>query len=128
VSIIEQLEEGEITAEEAASLLEAMEEGKLAALAPSNPGLAPRKPGQSLRVSYGVVRVRVCDLASGAIKADLRLPLELVNTALDAGGRLSAHLDRVDGPALRELIARSVTDASIQTMETPDEQVEVSLE
>jgi hypothetical protein len=128
VSIIEQLEEGEITAEEAASLLEAMEGGKLAALAPSNLGPAPREPGQSLRASYGVLRVRISDAASGAIKADLRLPLGLVNTALDAGGRLSVHLDGLDGPALRDLIARSIADASIQTMETRDERVEVSLD
>jgi MFS family permease len=128
VSIIEQLEEGEITAEEAASLLEAMEGGKLAALAPSNLGPAPREPGQSLRASYEVLRVRISDAASGAIKADLRLPLGLVNTALDAGGRLSVHLDGLDGPALRDLIARSIADASIQTMETRDERVEVSLD
>jgi hypothetical protein len=72
--------------------------------------------------------VRVSDLASGAIKADLRLPLGLVNTALDADARLSADLDGLDGPALRKLVASSVADASAQTMETPDGRVEVSVE
>lgn len=124
LSIIQQLEEREITAEEAASALEALEGGRLAALAPSNPGQpVPHGPGAG---SY--VRLRVSDLASGAVKAELRLPVGLVNTALDAGGRLSAHLDGLDGRALRELIARSMADASLQTMETRDEQVEVSVE
>ena len=121
LSILQQLEEREITAAEAASLLEVLEEGKLAALAPSNPGRGDPRPGD-------YVRVRVSNLASGAIETDLRLPLGLVNTALDADARLSADLDGLDGPALRELIASSVTDASVQTMETPDERVEVSVE
>jgi MFS family permease len=129
LNIMQQLEEGEITAEEAASALEALEGGRLATLAPSKPIPAiPREAEQSLPPSQGVLRVRVSDRASGAIKADLRLPLGLVNTALDAGGRLSAHLDGLDGQALRELIARSVADKSLQTMETHAEQVEVSVE
>ncbi len=121
LSILQQLEEREITAEEAASHLEALEGGKLATLAPSNPGRGAPRPGD-------YVRVRVTDLASGAIETDVRLPLGLVNTALDADARLSAHLDGLDGPALRELVARSVADASAQTLETPDERVEVSVE
>ncbi len=121
LSILQQLEEREITAEEAASLLDALEGGRLAALAPSNPVRGAPRPGD-------YVRVRVRDLASRTIKADLRLPLGLVNTALDVDARLSADLDGLDGPALRELIARSITDASLQTMETPEERVEVSVE
>jgi len=121
LSILQQLEEREITAEEAASLLDAVEGGRLVSLAPSNPGRVTARPGD-------FVRVRVSDLASGAIKADLRLPLGLVNTALDADARLSADLDGLDGPALRKLVASSVADASAQTMETPDGRVEVSVE
>jgi MFS family permease len=121
LSIIQQLEEREISVEEAASLLEAVEGGKLAALAASAPGPSAARPKD-------YIRVRVSDLTSGALKADLRLPLGLVNTALDAGGRLSDHLDRLDTPALRDLIARSVADASQQTLETTDERIEVSVE
>jgi len=122
LDILQQLEEREITAEEAASLLEALDEGKLAALAPSNPGRGILQPAD-------YVRGRVSDLVTGAIETDVRLPLGLVNIALDADARLSAHLDGLDGPTLRELVARSVADASLQTMETADEWVvEVSVE
>jgi MFS family permease len=58
LNIIQQLEEREITAEEAARSLESLNEGRLAALAPS-----PREP-ESIRS----VRVQVSDLASGTIK------------------------------------------------------------
>jgi MFS family permease len=116
--IIQRLEEREISAEEAAHLLEAVDEGRLATLAPCNPGQVGRN-----------LRIRVSDLASGAMKADLRLPLGLVNTVLYAEGRLSAHLDRYDPQALRELISKSAADASVQTMDTDDdERVEVSVE
>jgi hypothetical protein len=124
LSIMQQLEEGEITAEEAASSLESLKGGKLAALAPSGSGRPVRHEPQSTRS----LRVQVSDLASGIIKTDLRLPLGLVNTTLSAGGRLSVQLDRLDGPALRELINKSIADATAQTMETLDERVEVCVE
>jgi MFS family permease len=116
--IIQRLEEREISVEEAAHLLKAVDEGRLATLAPCNPGQAGRN-----------LRIRVSDLASGAMKADLRLPLGLVNAVLYAEGRLSAHLDRYDSQVLRELISKSAADASVQTLDTDDdERVEVSVE
>jgi MFS family permease len=116
--IIQRLEEREISVEEAAHLLKAVDEGRLATLAPCNPGQAGRN-----------LRIRVSDLASGAMKADLRLPLGLVNAVLYTEGRLSAHLDRYDSQVLRELISKSAADASVQTLDTDDdERVEVSVE
>jgi MFS family permease len=118
LDILERLEEKEISAEEAARLLEGVTQGKLATLAP---------PGPETEMRH--LRIRVSDLASGAMKTDLRLPLGLVNTVLYVEGRLSADLDQYDPQVLRELIARSAADASRQTMETDaKEWVEVSVE
>ncbi|NIP84715.1 MAG: hypothetical protein GTO03_03815, partial [Planctomycetales bacterium] len=89
MSILQRLEEREITAEEAARLMGTLEESKLAGLAPSDPTQGDPQPGD-------YVRLRVSNLASGVIETDLRLPLGLVNAALDSGGRLSTHLDRLD--------------------------------
>jgi hypothetical protein len=48
---------------------------------------------------------------------------------LYAEGRLSADLDPYDTQQLRELISRSTADASVQMMDTDDDQrVEVSVE
>jgi hypothetical protein len=75
------------------------------------------------------MRIRVSDLASGAMKADLRLPLGLVNAVLYGEGQLSAKLDCYDTSALRDLISRSSADASAQVMETDGhERIEVSME
>jgi MFS family permease len=116
--ILQQLEEGEISAEEAASLLGAVEMDKLATLSASSPSQAQRH-----------VRIRVSDSASGVMKADLRLPLGLVNAVLYGEGQLSAELDRYDTPALRELISKSSAEAGAQVMDTDgDERIEVSVE
>jgi MFS family permease len=118
LEIMQQLELGEISAEEAAQMLEAVDVGKLASLAASSPSQESRH-----------LRIRVSDLASGVMKADLRLPLGLVTAVLYAEGRLSAHLDPYDSQALRELISKSAADASVQTMDTDDDQrVEITVE
>jgi MFS family permease len=118
LDIMQRLEAGEISAEEAAKMLEAVDVGKLASLAASSPSQKSRH-----------LRIRVSNLASGAMKADLRLPLDLVNAVFYAEGRLSAHLDRYDSQVLRELISKSAADASVQTMDTDgDERVEISVE
>lgn len=118
LNIMEMLEEGEISAEEAAGRLEAVDEGKWATLAPSYPARERR-----------YLHIRVSDLASGAMKTDLRLPLGLVNTVLYIGGRLAADVDRFDSQTLRELISRSAADESKQTLEMDDsEQVQISVE
>jgi MFS family permease len=118
LDIMQQLEEGHISAEEAARLLGGVEEGKLATLGPAGPGLAARH-----------VRIRVSDLISGAVKADLSLPLGLVHTALQLDGRIAAALDEYDGQTLRELISRCSREAGVQMLDTGDhERLEISME
>lgn len=118
LNIMERLEEGEISAQEAAGLLEAVGEGKWASLAPARSG----KEGRYLRI-------RVSDLASGTMKTDLRLPLGLVNTVLYVGGRLAADLDRFDPQELGALISQSTADENLQTLAMDDnEEIQISLE
>jgi MFS family permease len=118
LDIMQQLEEGRISAEEAVPLLTGVREDKLATMGTDR----PREEARHLRI-------RVSDMASGHIKADLRLPLGLVNTVLHAGGRLAADLDGYDPQALQELIARSSAEAGVQTLDTDgDERLEVSVE
>jgi hypothetical protein len=100
------------------SLPSGLREDKLATMGTDRPRKAARH-----------LRIRVSDMASGHIKADLRLPLGLVNTVLHAGGRLAADLDGYDPQALQELIARSSAEAGVQTLDTDgDERLEVSVE
>ncbi len=118
LDILERLEEKEISAQEAAGLLEAVEQGNWAKMD------AP-KPDEESRY----LRIRVSDLSSGAMKTDLRLPLGLVNTVLQVGGRLGTDLDSLDSPELRDLISKSTADGSRQeTAIDNGDQVEISVE
>jgi MFS family permease len=118
LAVVERLEEGHISAEEAASLLAGVEEGSAGRLAPAQTGSGRR-----------YLRVRVSDLATGAMKTDLRLPLGLVHTILYAGSRLAAALEDVDRGALQRVIADTVASGEAQTLAAGGERaIEVSVE
>jgi MFS family permease len=116
--IIEQLEDGAITAEEAANLLERVDEGRWAKLAPTLPAEQKRH-----------IRIRVSEMATGNMKSDLRLPVGLVNTILYTSGRLSADLEEFDHDRLRELISSSTAGNQPQSMAAGDQtKIDITLE
>jgi MFS family permease len=116
--IIEQLEDGAITAEEAANLLERIDEGRWAKLAPTLPAEQKRH-----------IRIQVSELATGNMKSDLRLPVGLVNTILYTSGRLSADLEEFDHERLRELISSSTANNQPQSLSADDQtQIDITVE
>jgi MFS family permease len=116
--IIEQLEDGAITAEEAAHLLERIDEGRWAKLAPTPPAEQKRH-----------IRIQVSELATGNMKSDLRLPVGLVNTILYTSGRLSADLEEFDHERLRELISSSTANNQPQSLSADDQtQIDITVE
>ena len=118
LGILQRLEEGKISAVEADTLLQALSGSQWAAAAPSGPTRERRH-----------LRVRVSDLASGAMKADMTLPMGLVNTVLHMGGRLSDDLESLDLQELEKLVASSAASRSAEAIDTDDdEMVEVSVE
>ncbi|MEW5872695.1 MAG: MFS transporter [Chloroflexota bacterium] len=118
LAIIEQLEERKITAVEAASQLESVQEGPWSKL---------EQPVQSTGRRH--LRIRVSDMATGMMKTDMRLPVGLVNTVLYVGGRLTTDFDSLLDRDLQALAARSASDGASQTMQAGRSQrVEISLE
>jgi MFS family permease len=117
LTIVQQLEEGEITAEQAGSLLEGVSEGAWAKLAPPEEIVERRH-----------LRIQVSDTTSGVMKSDLRIPVGLVNTLLNGEGSISADLDGYDQADLKNLIAESAADQSVKRMDTGDDQIEISIE
>ncbi len=117
LNILEQLEDGEISAEAAGQMLEGIGQGAWARLAPIEAPAEPRK-----------VHIRVSDLDSGLTKVDLRLPVGLVNTVLYVGGHFSADLDARETNRLRELIASSGEQPPEHADESDGRRMEVSLE
>jgi MFS family permease len=117
IGILENLESGTISAEEAALALEKITEGSLGRLAK-----AQAQPDQQH------LRITVSDPDSGMIKSDLRIPLGLVNTILHGGGRLSSALEGYDQKALIGMIKSSAGDGSPQEMRQGDDHIQVKLE
>lgn len=115
--VLEQLEQGRISAEAAGRMLEGMGEPEWGRLTTPTPEAERRH-----------VRIRVSDLQTGAMKVDLRLPIALVNTVLNMGGQLAPGLAGHYNGHLKDLISRSVSLASPQDIEANGEKVEVSLE
>jgi len=122
LKIIEQLEEGRITAEEAGRLIEQVGDSIWAKLAP--PTTAAEKRHLRIRVSDPATGT----MKTGTMKSDLRIPVGLVNAVLHTEGRLAAALDHYNQQDLKELIANSTQQKSPQQMNAGDEQIEVSLE
>jgi MFS family permease len=118
ISIIEQLEEGKISAQAASQMLEAVDHGTWARLVPKAETNSERRH----------LRVRVSDLNSGMMKVDLRLPMGLVNTVLYAGGQFSADLEESNVAHLRELLANDGLQEAPRQVENGDERMEISLE
>ena len=115
--ILELLEEGKISAEQAHQKLEGVTEGVWARLTPPVEQAERRK-----------LRIRVSDQTSGVMKVDLHLPMGLVNTVLYLGGRLSTDLEKYDPQHIQELIDRSAEQQAPQQLDVDGERLEVSLE
>ncbi|MBN1177996.1 MAG: MFS transporter [Anaerolineae bacterium] len=118
LSVIQRLEEGELSAEEAAEHLKALEAKAALAL--------DRMDKQHERRH---LHIRISDLASGVLKAEKTLPVSLVYTALNVGSRVCVDLDAlIDQQQLRELIDRSSTHAEVERVETTsNEQLEIQV-
>jgi len=119
VRIMEQLENAEITAEDAAARLSEVPESKWAKLSPQ------AKPQTQLQV-----RIRLSDAQSGSVHKDLFLPVGLVNTILNTDCRLSVDIDEsIDPGRLRALLSKSIATRSDASLETPGSQrVDISLD
>lgn len=117
LKIMEDLENQQISAEEATRLLEGISEGSWAKLA---------NPKEAVQRQH--VRIRVSDLASGIMKVDLRLPVGLVNTVLYMGGHLSPDLENYDPNKLKALIETLSPQQGKKHLDSDGERLEISID
>jgi MFS family permease len=117
LDIMEKLEEGKISAIEAADMLEKVVEESWTKLS---------ERGEQRQGRY--LKIKVSDLASGVVRADLRLPVGLVNTVLYTGGRLSPTLEGLDITEIGKMIERSTKDGKPKVQDSGDERIEVELD
>ena len=118
LKILQMLEEGKITAEEAATLLRALGEGRRAASAGSTPGGRRQ-----------FLRIQVTDLESGTAKVNVTVPMGLVSAGLRMAERFAPELEGFDMGELEELLASGAMGKIVEVMDEEDnERVEIYVE
>ncbi len=129
IKILQMLQEGKISSEAAAQLLQAMGDGEPAARVPQvQPDRAAPvaiEPGRQPRW----LRVRVTDTNSGRPRVNVRLPISLVNLGLKLGARYTPEIEGLDVGALIEAAQTGDSGAFVDVYDEEDgEHVEVFLE
>ena len=106
LEVLRLLEEGTITADEAAALLDALDRAERAAGPPPTDGASPR--GAQARQ----VRIRVTDSRTGRATVNLAFPLGLIKSGLDIAGQfVPEYLPKAD--AIRESITAGFRGALV---------------
>lgn len=129
LKILNLLQEGKITAAEAARLLEALEAAtgsKPGQRVPTGPGV-PYSPGP---VGGGRwMRVRVTDTSTGKTRVNVRLPLNLVGSGIRLGMKFAPEIDGLDTNDLMEWINSGELGQIVDVFDEEDgEHVEVFIE
>lgn len=123
--ILKWVKEGKIGVEEAVELLDALESNPLQSAAPE-----PAETPQNERgPAPGWMRVRVTDTDTGKVRVNVRLPLNVVNTGLKLGMRISQEVEGLNIDDLMRHIQAGDTGQIADIFDEEDgERVEVFLE
>lgn len=121
--VLMMLQEGKISANEAAQILEALEETPSPASPKAPPeAVLPSRPGKWFRV-------RVTDSDSGKTRVNVRLPLNMVSAGVKMGMRFSPEVEGLDVNELMAFINSGETGQIVDVVDEKDgEHVEVFIE
>ncbi len=137
MKILAMLEENQLTADQAALLLNAMEdrgrkEPAPETKAPEDPASeaaapAPATAAPARKINW--FRVQVTDTNTGKPKVHVRLPLSLVNWGLKIGARYTDELEGINMEELMEALSSGQGGKLIEVMDEEDgEHVEIFVE
>ena len=118
MQILRMIQNGQISAEEGAKLLAALDEGKRSEAA-ANVAATQGK----------FLRVRVTDMSSGRTKVNVNVPLALVNVGLRMGARFMPDLAGMDSGEIMNAIRSGMQGKIVDVEDAEDgEEVEVYIE
>jgi hypothetical protein len=118
MQILRMIQNGQISAEEGAKLLAALDEGKRSDAA-ANVAATQGK----------FLRVRVTDMTSGRTKVNVNVPLALVNVGLRMGARFMPDLAGMDSGEIMNAIRAGMQGKIVDVEDAEDgEKVEVYIE
>ncbi|RLC89849.1 MAG: hypothetical protein DRI77_15305 [Chloroflexi bacterium] len=118
LKILQMLEEGKITAEEASTLLRALGGKQQSASGAVRPSGDRR-----------YLRIHVSDMASGKSKVNVTLPMGLVSAGMRIAERFAPEFEGLDMQEIEELLASGVDGKIVEVMDEEDnEMVEIYVE
>ena len=118
MQILKMIQNGQVSAEEGAKLLAALEGGQKSEMAAN----AAATQGKFLRV-------RVTDMSTGRTKVNVNVPLALVNIGLKMGARFMPDLDSMDTDEIMQAIRSGMQGKIVDVEDAEDgEKVEVYIE
>jgi hypothetical protein len=135
LKILQMVQEGKITPEDAAQLLDAINAGSTTQgsvpprrAGPINDavgGGGPVTPGRKPRF----LRVRVTDTDSGRPRVNVRLPISMVTVGLKMGSKFAPQIEGLDADQLMQIIESGELGQIVDVVDDEDgEHVEVFLE
>jgi len=121
VKVLKMVQEGKISADEAAKLLEALER---------EAGPRQQQPaGETTGGAGHWFRVRVTDSDSGRTRVNVRMPLGVVNAGIKMGMRFAPELEGVDPQEIMSLIQSGEIGRIVDVYDDgDDEHVEIFIE
>jgi hypothetical protein len=118
IKILQMLEEGKISADEATALLRALDGGQRT---------APSVPGFNSDSRF--LRIQVTDMESGKAKVNVTIPMGLVGAGLRMAERFAPEFEGFDLQELEELLASGAIGKMVEVRDEEDnELVEIYVE
>jgi hypothetical protein len=118
LKILNMIAEGKISAEEGAQLLKALQTASGKTRSEGSGVVEPR-----------YLRVRVTNLDSGRVKANINIPLSLINVGMRMGARFAPELDGVEFEEVMEAIRQGQYGKIIDAEDEEErERVEIYVE
>jgi hypothetical protein len=129
VKILQMVQDGKITAEEGAQLLEALEGSERVPPQPETPASPFNNVPEKLGRKPQWLRVRVTDSLTGRPRVNVRLPIGMVGIGLKMGSRFAPEMEGLDTKELMQMIEAGEIGQIVDVSDEKDgEHVEVFLE
>ncbi len=126
LKILKMVQEGKITADQAAAIIETLEESSQSQRQASRPE-PPATPPASKSSRW--FHVRITDSGSGRTRVNVRLPVSLVNAGIKMGARFAPEVQGMDMEQLVEFINSGEVGQIVDVNNEEDgEHVEVYIE
>ncbi len=124
--VLKMIQEGKISPEEGMQLMDLLDEGGSAESA-ARPAKAERTAPRAEGGRW--FHVRVTDLNTGKVRANVRIPLGVVSMGLRMGSKFAPQVEGLDMDELNQFISQGITGQIVDVTDDEDgEHVEVYIE